>query len=266
MKLLTLLMLLSTSTFAQLSNCNNPDTVNVSSLSEINFNQSELFFEIIADSIVDNYTIAIPCESWSIHHDTINCTKKTTHTFNSEGRFILTSAHIDLGVCFCESCSKASMIVTNNKHRHYVSGKNCKGNPKVRILNKIDKTKPDWLQKTIKKGTSFNLNELIFYPNKSMFMKSSYVELTHLLNLMNTELALHIEIQGHVNGPKQKNIPAFQKLSENRAKAVYDYLVKNGIDQKRMTHAGFGNTKMLFGKPKNESEMKKNRRVEILIK
>lgn len=97
-------------------------------------------------------------------------------------------------------------------------------------------------------------------------MKSSYIELQYLLALMKSRPEITIDIQGHVNGPKQKNIPAFQKLSESRAKAVHGYLLKNGIKKNRIGHRGFGNTKMLFPKPKDESEMKKNRRVEILVK
>jgi outer membrane protein OmpA-like peptidoglycan-associated protein len=243
------------------------DTINVKQLSNITFDQPDLYFKITADSIIDTYTVNLPCESWSFHHDSINCKSNNPQVFNIKGQFLLTEAQMFSGICFCNSCSKASRIIHNSPLRHhYVSGKNCKGRGTITITNTVNKTKPDWLQKPITKGTKFSLNKLNFYPNKSKFMKSSYVELEHLLHLMNTRQELSIKIQGHVNGPKEKNIPAFQKLSENRAKAVYDYLVKNGIKQKRMAHQGFGNTKMQFPKPKDENEMKKNRRVEILIK
>jgi outer membrane protein OmpA-like peptidoglycan-associated protein len=265
-KLLFFLLILYGNTYAQLKDCLDLDTVNIKQLSSIRLNHSELFFEITTDSIVDNYTINLPCKSWSIHHDTINCNNKTPFTFNHQGRFILTDAHINHGVCFCKSCSRAARITNNDTQRHYISAKNCQGFPKTTIANKIDKTKPDWLEKPITKGTSFNLSQLIFYPNKSKFMKSSFAELKHLLNLLKTQPTLHIEIQGYVNGPNQKNSPAFQKLSEKRAKAVYEYLEKNGINNKRMSHQGFGNTKMLYRKPVDENQMKKNRRVEILVK
>jgi len=266
MKLLTFLLLFYGSSYAQFKNCHNPDTVNIKQLAVTNLNHSELFFEITTDSIVEHYIINLPCESWSIHQDTLQCNKKTPFTFNDQGRFILTDAHINKGVCFCKSCSKAARMVNNDMQRYFFSAKNCKGFPKTSIINKVDKLKPSWLLKPIKKGTAFNLNQLIFYPNKAKFMKSSYAELNYLLNVLKAQPALHIEIQGHVNGPQQKNSPAFQKLSENRAKAVYQYLVKNGINHKRMSHQGFGNTKMLCSKPVNENQMKKNRRVEILVK
>lgn len=252
---------------AQFNDCNDPDTLNIKQLSNISFNQPELYLELTADSIVNNFTVNFPCESWSLHHDTMNCKTSKTQVFNIKGHYIVTEAQMVSGICFCHSCSKASRIIQNTPvHHHYVSGKNCKGKATLSTTNKVDNTKPDWLQKPIEKGTKFNLNNLIFYPNKSKFMKSSFVELEHLLQLMNSKPDLVIEIQGHVNGPKQNNIPAFQKLSENRAKAVFDYLLKNGVKQKRITHHGFGNTKMRFPKPKDENEMKKNRRVEILIK
>lgn len=54
-----------------------------------------------------------------------------------------------------------------------------------------------------------------------------------------------------------------QKLSEKRAKAVYDYLVKNGMDKARLSHKGMGE-KDPVGDNKTEEGRAKNRRVEIL--
>ena len=47
-----------------------------------------------------------------------------------------------------------------------------------------------------------------------------------------------IQINGYTDsrGVKSYNV----KLSKNRAKAVKDYLVRNGIDKSRLTHKGFG--------------------------
>jgi outer membrane protein OmpA-like peptidoglycan-associated protein len=53
-------------------------------------------------------------------------------------------------------------------------------------------------------------------------------------------------------------------LSLNRAKAVYDYLVRNGIDASRLSYKGFGGRFHLV--PENtEEDALKNRRVEIRI-
>jgi outer membrane protein OmpA-like peptidoglycan-associated protein len=50
----------------------------------------------------------------------------------------------------------------------------------------------------------------------------------------------------------------------NRAKAVYDFLVKKGIDAKRLTYKGFGSSKKLVEEV-TEIDRITNRRVEIKI-
>jgi len=71
-----------------------------------------------------------------------------------------------------------------------------------------------------------------------------------------------VEIQGHTDNVGKK--AANQLLSENRAKAVRDYLIKKGIDEKRMTSNGYGDTKPVL--PNTSAANKaKNRRVEFVV-
>ena len=55
---------------------------------------------------------------------------------------------------------------------------------------------------------------------------------------MRNNAMLKVEIEGHTDnvGTETHNT----MLSTNRAKAVYDFLVDNGIDANRMTYKGFG--------------------------
>jgi outer membrane protein OmpA-like peptidoglycan-associated protein len=70
-----------------------------------------------------------------------------------------------------------------------------------------------------------------------------------------------VEIQGHTDnvGSSQYN----RKLSENRARAVKNYLIKKGISDQRLIAVGFG-----FSRPKTtnttEAGRTLNRRVELL--
>jgi len=55
-----------------------------------------------------------------------------------------------------------------------------------------------------------------------------------------------------------------EKLSLNRASAVYEYLIKNNIDSKRLTFKGFGETKPIADN-KTELGRKNNRRTSFII-
>jgi outer membrane protein OmpA-like peptidoglycan-associated protein len=65
-----------------------------------------------------------------------------------------------------------------------------------------------------------------------------------------------------INETPQKQI-TIKRLSEKRAKAVSDYLARNGIDAKRLTAKGYG-----FDYPVAENDPKEgnkaNRRVELI--
>jgi outer membrane protein OmpA-like peptidoglycan-associated protein len=76
---------------------------------------------------------------------------------------------------------------------------------------------------------------------------------------------MSIEIHGHVHGTG-KNTNRGQKLSEERAKRVMAYFVKNGIEEERITFIGFRNTKPVFSEAKNSKEEQQNRRVEIVMR
>ncbi|MNR51870.1 Photosystem I chlorophyll a apoprotein [compost metagenome] len=71
-----------------------------------------------------------------------------------------------------------------------------------------------------------------------------------------------IEIQGHTDNVGDHK--ANQKLSENRAKAVYEYLFNNGIDKKQLTFKGYGEEKPAFDNTTEEGRQK-NRRTEFLV-
>ena len=57
---------------------------------------------------------------------------------------------------------------------------------------------------------------------------------------MNSNPKMKIDLQGHTDaqGDDAHNLD----LSKRRAKSVYEYLVKQGVDAKRMTHEGYGET------------------------
>jgi peptidoglycan-associated lipoprotein len=71
-----------------------------------------------------------------------------------------------------------------------------------------------------------------------------------------------LKIDGHCDerGTDEYN----QVLSEKRAKAVYDALVKMGVDKKRLSFQGYGRKKALV-KGHSEKVYSHNRRVEMIL-
>lgn len=118
-------------------------------------------------------------------------------------------------------------------------------------------------------GAVFPFENMNFEGNLPVLVKESERELPVLLKFMQMNPGIHIEVAGHINGimypvggePRDK----FQ-LSVDRARMVYDYLVKNGISAERMTYNGYGNRQMIYPSPYATFEQQaENRRVEIRI-
>jgi outer membrane protein OmpA-like peptidoglycan-associated protein len=73
--------------------------------------------------------------------------------------------------------------------------------------------------------------------------------------------SLHVEVGGHTDsvGSDAYN----QKLSERRAKAVRDYLVREGIDASRITTRGYGKSRPVASNDTAEGRAQ-NRRAEVV--
>jgi outer membrane protein OmpA-like peptidoglycan-associated protein len=119
------------------------------------------------------------------------------------------------------------------------------------------------------------LKEINFVGGFSIVLRESIPSLEYLLQFMLANKRYCFEVAGHINFPG-KPIPKVtgtaaseiqkMELSESRAKAVFDFLKNGGIDSTRMISKGYSNYNMKFPEPKNEAQMKANRRVEIIIR
>lgn len=114
-------------------------------------------------------------------------------------------------------------------------------------------------------GTKLQLENILFLPNSPQFLSSSKDELSNLVLFLKSNPSMEVEIGGHVHGTRKRNIKKYRKLSEERAIAVYNYAVSNGIEASRLTYKGYGNSQMIFRPAQNETEIKANRRVEFTI-
>jgi OOP family OmpA-OmpF porin len=73
----------------------------------------------------------------------------------------------------------------------------------------------------------------------------------------------NIEIAGHTDGDGEDGFN--QALSEKRAQAVVDYLVKAGLPATRFTAVGYGSTHPVAGNDTDEGKAQ-NRRIEFLVR
>ena len=102
-----------------------------------------------------------------------------------------------------------------------------------------------------------------FMVNMHVIRSESYPLLERLARLINQNPTyVHIEVQGHTDerGPDSYN----DKLSQDRANAVMEFLVSRGVKRDRLSAHGFGKTKPLVEK-NSEYAWYMNRRVEFEI-
>ncbi len=103
----------------------------------------------------------------------------------------------------------------------------------------------------------------IFFDTDSYNLKQeSKTELLSLVKFMQQNPTIHFEIGGHTDNVGK---PAYNlALSTNRAKAVYEFLIANGIDANRLTYKGFGDTKPCVAND-TEEHRAQNRRTQLSI-
>lgn len=114
----------------------------------------------------------------------------------------------------------------------------------------------------IKAGEKISLRNIFFDSDSYKLEDKSRSELSKLVDFMKQNPNLKIEISGHTDN---SGTPAHNKsLSENRAKAVYDYLIKAGIPAARLSFKGYGETQPLAPNTTEEGKAL-NRRTEVKI-
>jgi outer membrane protein OmpA-like peptidoglycan-associated protein len=106
------------------------------------------------------------------------------------------------------------------------------------------------------------LNNVFYETGSASLQKISFVELNKLTAFLNENPSVKVRINGHTDnvGKDDVNNP----LSEARAKSVYDYLIKQGIDASRMQFKGFGSSKPIADN-NTEAGRAQNRRTEYEI-
>ena len=106
------------------------------------------------------------------------------------------------------------------------------------------------------------LRNVLFETGSAELKPESFYELNYLRDLMINNPTLVIQINGHTDnvGSAENNFA----LSQNRAKAVYNYLIENNIQTARLSYKGFGESKPIES---NETDWgrQSNRRTEFVM-
>ena len=139
----------------------------------------------------------------------------------------------------------------------------------TKYINKVDSVHPavrnvDVDIKPIELNQSYRINDIYFGFNKYDLTAESKSVLDQLIEFLMENPGINIQIQGHTDniGNDADNL----KLSENRARSVYNYLILKGILTKRLMYKGFGKTMPVADNDTEEGRAKNRRTVFVITK
>ena len=117
--------------------------------------------------------------------------------------------------------------------------------------------------RTIEKGQSYTPYGINFKRGKAVIEVESEIILDDVAKWLHDNPTITVEIRGHTDaeGSEEGNMV----LSQQRAQAVREYLVLQGIDPNRLTTKGYGESWPL-GTNDTEKGRARNRRIEFYVK
>jgi len=112
------------------------------------------------------------------------------------------------------------------------------------------------------RGLIVNMSDVLFDTGKYTLKPGAREKLSKISGIVLAHPGLTLEVEGHTDnvGGDEYN----QKLSEQRAGAVRDYLVQNGLKSEAITSRGFGKTKPVADNGTSAGRQQ-NRRVELVV-
>lgn len=133
---------------------------------------------------------------------------------------------------------------------------------------------PIQLEKIIKTVTvgddlakAFGIKIIYFDLDKWNIRPDAALELEKILDVMKQYPNMKIDVRSHTDS--RQTFKYNEKLSDRRAKSTMEWLVKNGVEQTRLTGKGYGETKLVNKCADNvqctEEEHQANRRSEFII-
>ncbi|GAB4033513.1 OmpA family protein [Spirosoma gilvum] len=125
-----------------------------------------------------------------------------------------------------------------------------------------EEPKADTVFRNLQLNQAFRLDNVYFDQSSYVLRAESYPQLNKLVKTLVSMPKLVIEIAGHTDNVGDRRLN--QALSENRAKIITNYLIRNGIAETRLRHNGYGDTHPAAPNDTEENK-RKNRRVEFVV-
>ena len=117
------------------------------------------------------------------------------------------------------------------------------------------------LEKALRENQRYTFSEAVLFDFRQANLRAgAQTELANLRQFLQKNSNLHLEIGGHTDNIG--GTAANQRLSEQRAQAVYDYLIQHQIAKNQLSWRGYGETVPLAPND-TEANRQKNRRVGI---
>jgi outer membrane protein OmpA-like peptidoglycan-associated protein len=118
------------------------------------------------------------------------------------------------------------------------------------------------LLEKLKLGHQLVMKNIFFETNKHDLLPTSITELNTLVAFLTDNPKIGIQIQGYTDnvGATDDNL----RLSVQRAKAVYDYLIANKVAAHRLSYKGFGESDAIADNSTEEGR-KQNRRTSFVV-
>lgn len=168
---------------------------------------------------------------------------------------------------FAEWTKLSGTFISKGTEKYIILGNRTgRGTPKTIIFDDlvlIEKSQLELLNLDKSEiGDTLTFQNILFETNSSKITENSFDMLDFVYEILTKNTTISLEISGHTDNVGNDEFN--QQLSENRAKAVCDYLISKGISEERLKSSGFGSSKPISD---NSTDVGKaqNRRVEFII-
>ena len=116
-------------------------------------------------------------------------------------------------------------------------------------------------------GKCFGITMIYFDLDKSNIRPEAAIDLEKILDVLKENPNMEIDVRSHTDS--RQTFKYNESLSDRRAKSTISWLIKNGINAKRLTGKGYGESQLINkcvdGVICSEEEHQQNRRSEFII-